>query len=215
MFLWIRGIVFTTSAKIFGCKAGNLSFNVRNWIKIFKRTSSKLSSGHVGCGFDNSAENFWTEGHNFIAECRKQYENFFSGKYSFKMFRWKRKKLFLQPRRNFSSERPKRFCSLSWKDGKQYFSGKIHCLKLFLRTGRMQFSSARRNFLHIRPQTFHSMSKKDRKNSFIPKKLLILKMFCRHLACSFNNPTKKVQHNVEKFSFSVRKGWKVLKKNLL
>ena len=167
MFLWIRGIVFTTSAKIFGCKAGNLSFNVRNWIKIFKRTSSKLSSGHVGCGFDNSAEKFWTEGQNFIAECRKQYENFFSVKYSFKMFRWKRKILFWQPCRNFSSERPKRFCSLSWKDGKQYFSGKIQCLKLFLRTRRMQFWRACRNFFHIRLQAFHSRSKKDGKKPAI------------------------------------------------
>ena len=50
---------------------------------------------------------------------------FFSKKTLITMFRWKRKILFRQPRRNFSSKRPKRFCSLSWKDGKQYFSEKL------------------------------------------------------------------------------------------
>ena len=52
-----------------------------------KKTSSKLSSGHVSCGFDNSAENFSSKGHNSIAENRKNYEVFL-GKYSIKMFRW-------------------------------------------------------------------------------------------------------------------------------
>ena len=150
----------------------------------------KLSSGHVGCGFGNPTENFWTEGHKFIAECRKQYEKFFSGKYSFKMVRWKRKILFWQPRRNFSSKRPKRFCSLSWKDGKQYFSGKIHCLKLFLRTRRMQFWRACRNFFHIRPQAFHSRSKKDGKKPEIFSKKNSSQFFDGHVKYCFENPTK-------------------------
>ena len=172
-------IFSTTSTNVSGLKAKKLSLNVRNWFKIFKKTSMKLSSGHVGCGFGNPTENFWTEGHKLIAECRKQYEKFFSGKYSFKMFRWKRKILFWQPHRNFSSERPKRFCSLSWMDGKQYFSGKIHCLKLFLRTRRMQFWRACRNFFHIRPQTFHSRSKKDvrKRLKLFFTKIYSLKMF--------------------------------------
>ena len=81
----------------------------------------------------------------------KTIRKFLSRIYSIKMFRLTRRILFWLHRRNFSTKKPKRFCSLSWKDANKNFSGKIHCLRLFLRARRMQFRSARRNFLHIRP----------------------------------------------------------------
>ena len=43
---------------------------------------------------------------------------------------------------------------------------------------------------------------KRSKKSFIPKKLLIVKLFCRHAACSFNNPTER----------SSKKRWKIFLK---
>ena len=66
---------------------------------------------------------------------------------------------------------------MSWKDGKQYLFGKIHFLKEFLCTRRMQFLRAHRNFLDKRPQNFQLISKKD------GKKIEVSKTNYFHLKC--------------------------------
>ena len=158
--------------------------------KFQKKTSSKLSSGHVGCRFHNSAENIWTEDHNFIGECRKNHEHFFSLKCSIKIFRWTRKILSWPTRRNSFDKRPKLRCSLSWNDGNKFCSEKTRKLLSVKRLCQhigCSFENSAETFLDRRPKLHRWLSGKKIKYFFfrknfqqnvcIEKQTIFIKMF--------------------------------------
>ena len=195
MILWTGTMPFWQPQFFFWQKADDLSQNVRKrW--IFSHNDEILQNFRIDS--ENSVltaapKKNSTQSHNFLVGSRKCLY-FVYLIFSIKMFRWTRKILFWQHRRNFSEKKEETFLLTVLKGWKTVIIWKIFTSWKYSHVHKgcsfevptEIFSTKGRNLL-----IFTQFPKRMDKIAFLSKKLFFLKIFWGYLWCSFENPTER------------------------
>ena len=126
--------------------------------------SSKWSSGHLECSFENPVKKVLTPSPKLPAQCLKMIleKYFFSKNLILQLFLWTRFMQLWPPFRKLSHKNPKVFLSMSENDINYVFF-KLNFLssKLFLQTLLMQFWQPCQKNCARSPKILRSISEKD------------------------------------------------------
>ena len=153
--------------------------------------SSKWSSGHLECSFENPVKKVLTTSPKLPAQCLKMIleKYFFSKNWILKLFLWTRFMQLWPPFRKLSHKNPKVFLSISENDiNLIFFQTNFLSSKLFLQTRIMQFWQPCQKKLCQKPENFALNFRKRKKITCLNKNL----SKCCHgcVECSFDNPAE-------------------------